>query len=314
MAADVVLEVGGALFPVRRATLAAHSAYFRALFFGGCGRERGQRRIRLRGVAAEAFAALDAFSRTGAMVAVEPRNACGLLEAADFLQFERVKRRCEAALERELRADNCLRLLAYARRFACPSLEAAARAVALSHWAQVAAADGADFAELLTAEELRELLGSDELFAPREDAVLEALLRWVAAAAADPDGREERAAAFPELVALVRGPCLSLACLDRLVLLAAPEGTDDEGKKDDDDAGSARRLARALARCPPPSWSSRPAAGRSHDTLFVVAGQRDQEQQELFHFQPRSGSWRACAPLRRKNLTQYAVAAVGAFR
>ncbi|XP_062816710.1 kelch-like protein 23 [Anolis carolinensis] len=292
-ATDVVLEVGGGLFPANRGALSQHSRYFQALFFGGPFRERCQKHIRLHGVEAEPFGVLLSCIQTGIPLAISRTNVASLLEAADFLALERPKRCCEAFLERELRVDNCLGLMAFAERFSCPWLFSASRGVALTHFEEVAALD-----EMLalSPESLSALMRSDWLFVSREDRVLEALLRWVNA---EPAVREKH---FLNLVALVRGPCLSLPCLDRLIR----DGTGNNVLE--------ARLLRKLNAHLPQSWAPGkrgPCAERGHEDVLVLAGRHDHEQQQLLRFQPRTGAWRNCAPLLRRNLTQYAVAAVG---
>ncbi|CAI5798692.1 21 isoform X1 [Podarcis lilfordi] len=291
----VVLEVGDRQFPVERWALARYSRYFEAMFFGGT-RERTAPRIRIQGLDPTAFQALLAFTQTGSLL-LDRNNVTELLEAADFLQLDCAKRLCEAFLERELHVSNCLGFLAYAQCFSCAHLQAAALSVVLSHWAEVAS--GEEFMEA-PAETLRVLLRSDDLFVSREEAAFEALLQW---ATADPAGRE---AVFLELAGLIRGPFLSLPFLERLVRRCkSPPGQDTSG-----------RLLQKLDACLPASWRQAglsPCVGRSHEVLFVLAGKHDQEQQELFQFQPKTEVWQTRAPLRRKNLTQYAVAAIGNF-
>ncbi|XP_054837378.1 kelch-like protein 23 [Eublepharis macularius] len=291
---DTVLEVGAELFPINRWALARHSRYFEAMFYGGT-RERTERHILIRGVEIQPFRALLGFAQSGA-IEITRHNVASLVETADFLQFESVKRRCEKFLERELHVSNCLSLMAYAKQFACAELHAAALAVALSHWADVATQE--EF-EGLSKASLVELLQSDDLFVAREDVVFDTVMRWVAA---EPAGREQD---FLELAGLVRVPFLSLSFLDLLVKRSKRAGQD-----------LAAKLVKKLDSCPPPSWKDvalLPCASRSYETLYVLAGKHDKEQQELFQFHPKSGTWQACAPLQRKNLTQYAVAAVGNF-
>uniref|UniRef100_A0AAV2KUA8 BACK domain-containing protein n=1 Tax=Knipowitschia caucasica TaxID=637954 RepID=A0AAV2KUA8_KNICA len=50
---------------------------------------------------------------------------------------------------------------------------------------------------------------------------------------------------------------------------------------------------------------------RGRETLFVLGGPHDQDTQALYQFHPLTGRWQSCAPLERKNLTQYSMAAVG---
>ncbi|XP_044276949.1 kelch-like protein 21 isoform X2 [Varanus komodoensis] len=291
---DTVLQVGEKLFPVKRWALACHSQYFEAMFFGGA-RESAQRHIQIRGVETEPFQALLDFIRTGT-IHITRHNVTSLLETADFLLFDGAKQRCEKFLERELHVSNCLAFMAYAEQFACKALLSAAVSVAVTHWADVVAQE--EFEEL-PKETLLGLLQSDELFVPQEDVVFDAVLRWVTV---EPEEREQD---FLELVGLVRVPFLSLSFLDRLV---------ERSKRPTRDVSV--RLVKTLESCPPLSWTGAtrsPCTGRSYDNLYVLAGKHDTEQQQLFQYHPRTSTWHACSPLRRRNFTQYAVAAAGNF-
>ncbi|KFQ18388.1 Kelch-like 21, partial [Merops nubicus] len=242
------------------------------------------------------FQALLEFTRT-ARVLIGQENVTSLLETADFLQFDRVRLLCEKFLERELHVSNCLGLMIYSQQFVFGELFASALNVALSHWGDVMCQE--EF-KALPKEMLMQLLRSDDLFVSREDLVFDSIMRWIME---DPAEREED---FLDLVGEVRVAFLSLSFLDVLVKRSKRLG----------EADPFSRLMRKLESCPPPRWHStelRPAAARSYDTLYVLGGRHDKEQQELFTFQPKTGTWQACSPLQRRNLTQYAVAAVGSF-
>ncbi|XP_072213483.1 kelch-like protein 23 [Excalfactoria chinensis] len=293
--ADTVLEVGERLFQVSRRALSLHSRYFKAMFFGGT-KESSEHHIVIRGIDAAPFQALLEFTRT-AQVLIGQENVTSLLEAADFFQFERVKLLCEKFLERELHVSNCLGLMAYSQRFAFIELHASAMNVALTHWGDVMSQE--EF-KALPKETLMQFLKSDDLFVPREDVVFDSIMVWIME---DPETREND---FLDLVAEVRVAFLSLSFLDILVKRSKRPGQAD----------AFSRLIRRLDSCPPPSWQNVtlcPYTGRSYDTLYVLGGKHDKEQQELFMFQPKTGTWQACSPLQRRNLTQYAVAAVGSF-
>uniref|UniRef100_K7GEM6 BTB domain-containing protein n=1 Tax=Pelodiscus sinensis TaxID=13735 RepID=K7GEM6_PELSI len=290
---DTTLEIGRRLFQVSRAALSRHSRYFEAMFFGGT-RESSEKHIVIRGVEAETFQVLLEFTRS-ATVLIMPHNVTRLLETADFLQFERVKRMCEKFLERELHVSNCLSLMAYAQCFACAELHASALSVALTHWTEVITQE--EF-EMLPKDTLLELLQSDDLFVPREDVVFETVLKWIMH---DPATREQD---FLDLMGQVRVTFLSLSFLDILVKQSKHPGEKDPSA----------RLLEKLNRCPPLRWRSMelsPGTSRSYETLYVLGGKHDKEQQELFQFQPKTGTWHLCSPLQRRNLIQYAVAAVG---
>ncbi|XP_048687288.2 kelch-like protein 23 [Caretta caretta] len=291
---DTTLEIGQRLFQVNRGALSLHSRYFEAMFFGGT-RESAEHHIVIRGVDAETFQVLLEFTHT-AKVLITLHNVTRLLETADFLQFERVKRMCEKFLERELHVSNCLSLMAYAQCFACPELHASALSVALTHWTEVTSQE--EF-ETLPKEMLLQLLQNDDLFVPREDVVFDTVMKWVMQ---DPASREE---AFLDLVGQVRVTFLSLSFLDILVKQSKRPGEKD----------TSARLLKKLDS-PPLSWRNMELSSctsRSYETLYVLGGKHDKEQQELFQFQPKSGTWHLCSPLQRRNLIQYAVAAVGNF-
>ncbi|XP_025961216.2 kelch-like protein 24 [Dromaius novaehollandiae] len=292
---DTILEVGERLFQVSRRALSLHSRYFEAMFFGGT-RESSEHHIVIRGIDAVPFQALLEFTCT-AQVFIDRENVTSLLETADFFQFDNVKLFCEKFLERELHVSNCLGLMTYSQQFACVELHASAVNVALTHWEDVMCQE--EF-KALPKEMLMQCLQSDDLFAPREDVVFDSVMRWIME---DPATREED---FLDLVGEVRVAFLSLSFLDILVKRSKRPGEKD----------TFSRLIKKLDSCPPPSWQNvklSPYAGRNYDTLYVLGGRHDKEQQELFLFQPKTGTWQACSPLQRRNLTQYAVAAVGDF-
>ncbi|XP_020384431.1 kelch-like protein 23 [Rhincodon typus] len=294
-AADTVLEVGHRLFHVNRRLLASTSEYFRALFGGGT-RESSENHIVLRGLDPEVFQLLLGFAARG-QVNVERRNVEALLEAADFLLFDRVKLLCATFLQRELRVGNCAGALALAQRLACPSLAAAARGVALTHLAAFMD-DEEEFLQL-PKEALAELLASDHLYVAKEDQVFEAVMKWVS-------HHNSRESHFLELLALVRSPFLSLSFLDLMI----------KRSKCSLQADPHHRLLRILNHSLPQNWTmaqSQTQISRSYETMYVLGGKHEQEQQELFQFHPQTNTWQACSPLRRRKLTQYAVATVGNF-
>lgn len=285
---DTTLRVEGESFYVNRRRLALQSPYFRALFFG-CGIESSKRKVEIKGVSLQHFRVLMEYSRTSNL-ALDRENVLGLLETADFLQLERARLLCCKFLERELHLSNCLGLMAYAWQLGCTQLYKAARQVALTHFSAIVAEE--DFLAL-SKDSIADLLASDDLAIHKDDLALEATLRWVSY---DPK-REEH---FLELIELVRPESLSLPFITEL--LTRMKSSDPRAK-----------LICMLNEHFPASWSvgRSMTRTRARETLFVLGGPHDQEQQALYHFHPLSGRWQSCAPLQRKNLTQYSVAAVG---
>ncbi|XP_063057152.1 kelch-like protein 24 [Engraulis encrasicolus] len=285
---DAVLRVEADSFFVNRKRLAELSPYFRALFFGG-GKESSKRDIEIRGVPEEQFRILMEFAKT-LKLPLNRQNVLGILEAADFLQLERARLLCCKFLERELHLSNCLGMMAYAWQLGCLQLYAAARDVALTHLPAIASHE--DFL-YLPKESVADLIASDDLFVIREDMAFEVTLRW---ATFDP-GREED---FMELMGLVRPESLSLPYLTDL--LTRLKGSDPRAK-----------LICRLNDNSPASWHAGRSVprGRSSEFLFVIGGPHDGDApQLLYQFNPRSSRWQSCAPLERRKLTQYSVAAV----
>lgn len=285
---DATLRVEGESFYVNRQQLALQSPYFRALFFG-CGIESTRRKVEIKGVGLQHFGVLMEYSRTSHL-ALDRENVLGILETADYLQLERARLLCCKFLERELHLSNCLGMMAYAWQLGCTQLYKAARQVALTHFSAIAAEE--DFL-FLSKETVADLLASDDLAIHKDDVALEATMRWVSF---DPK-REEH---FLELIELVRPESLSLPFITEL--LTRMKSSDPRAK-----------LICMLNEHFPTSWSMGRSMRRTRarETLFVLGGPHDQEQQALYQFHPLSGRWQSCAPLQRKNLTQYAAAAVG---
>lgn len=285
---DVTLQVEGENFYVNRHQLAIQSPYFRALFFG-YGVESSKRKVEIKGVDRGHFRVLMEYSQKS-ILALDRDNVLGILETADFLHLERAMLLCCKFLERELHLSNCLGMMAYAWQLGCMQLYMAARQVVLTHFSAITSED--DFL-LLSKESIADLLASDDLTIHKDDQALEATLRWVSF---DPK-REEH---LFELIQLVRPESLSLPFL--IELLTKMKGSDPRAK-----------LIYMLNEHFPESWSLGRSMSRtkSRETLFVLGGPHDQDKQALYQFYPLSGRWQSCAPLQRKNFTQYSVAAVG---
>uniref|UniRef100_A0A3B3DIQ7 BTB domain-containing protein n=1 Tax=Oryzias melastigma TaxID=30732 RepID=A0A3B3DIQ7_ORYME len=284
---DAVLRIEEENFYVCREHLALQSPYFRALFFG-CGVESRKKLVEIKGVGRQSFKVLMEYSKTRCLT-LDKENVLGILETANFLQLERARLLCCKFLERELHLSNCLGMMTYAWQLGCSQLYSAARQVVLTHFPAVSAEE--DFLSL-SKETIADLLASDDLALYKDDVALEATLRWVSF---DPK-REEH---FLELIELVRPESLSLAFITQL--LTRMKGSDPRA-----------RLIGKLNEHFPPSWSAGRSLSRTkaRETLYVLGGPHDQEQQALYQFHPLSGRWQSCAPLQQKNLTQYSVAAV----
>ncbi|KAG5850752.1 hypothetical protein ANANG_G00085780 [Anguilla anguilla] len=288
MVPDVVLQVDTESFLVNRQRLAGLSPYFRALFYGG-GLESTKSHIEIKGVRLEQFRTLMEYARSS-ILALDRENVLAILETADYLQLEKARLLCCKFLERELHLSNCLGMMAYAWQLGCLELYAVALEVALTHLPALACEE--DFM-YLSKENVADLLSSDDLFLPREDFAFEVALRW---AAFDPSREDD----FRELAGLVRPEFLSLSYISEL--LTSVKGSDPRAK-----------LICKLDSNPPASWAEPRSVPRlrAQESLYMLGGPHDHDEQMLYQFHPHCGLWKSCAPLKRKHLTHYAVAAVG---
>ncbi|XP_044161466.1 kelch-like protein 23 isoform X2 [Bufo gargarizans] len=291
---EVILEVDRKLFQVEKSVLAAESSYFQILFYGGF-KESTLRHIHLNGVNKECFQTLLDFVKNGSME-LNQGNVTNLLETADFLDLRQAKLFCIAFLVHELKVSNCLGMISYAQQYGCVDLYESAVHVAVTHLSELMNDYEDEFSQL-DKETLEVLLQSDDLYVSNEDVVFEAVMKWVLM-----DTIREKN--FEELVALVRPAFLSLTFLNALVKrIQRSKGQD-----------TYFRLLEALNSNPPITWSTMGnmiSASRTYETLYVLGGKHEKEEQELYIYLPKTNTWKACSLLQRKNLTQYAVATVG---
>ncbi|KAJ6664768.1 hypothetical protein lerEdw1_005740 [Lerista edwardsae] len=200
---DVVLVMEGQEFPCHRATLSANSAYFRARFAGGL-QEDGQETISLPETSASAMSLLLDYMYGGRIV-IQEENVEGILKLSSLLQIPRLKDACVAFLEDQLRPCNCVGTLRLARSFGIAPLAERSKRCVLEGFAEVSHCQ--EFLQL-DLEELTECLSSDQLAVPREEAVLEAGMRWV---------RHDAAARKGALKGLLQ--CVRLPLLDPVYFL-----------------------------------------------------------------------------------------------
>ncbi|XP_053318095.1 kelch-like protein 23 [Spea bombifrons] len=291
---DVILEVGYRWFHVDRSVLAAHSRYFEVLFNGGF-KESTQHQIHLEGVDKDCFQILLDFINKGTL-AINTWNVTAILETADYLDLQQAKGLCVGFLAHELRVSNCLGMMSYALQYTCPELFDSALNVALTHLSDLIYYHEDEFNQL-DKETLVRLLQTDDLFVCNEDVVFEAVMKWVMV-----DTTREKD--FTELIALVRPTFLSLSFLDALVKRSQWSERQD----------TYTRLLKTLNTNQPKAWNymkENMTTSRTYDTLYVLGGKHEKDQQDLYVYLPKTSTWRTCSPLLRKNLTQYAVATVG---
>ncbi|KAM3940866.1 kelch-like protein 23 [Leptodactylus fuscus] len=291
---EVILEVDRKFFHVDKSLLAAESSYFQIMFFGAF-KESTLHQIHLKGVNKECFQTLLDFIKNGNME-LNQGNVTDLLETADFLDLRQAKQFCIAFLIHELKVSNCLGIMSYAQQYGYIDLYESAVNVAVTHLSELMNDREDEFSQL-DKETLEVLLQNEDLYVSSEDLVFEAIMKWVMM-----DTIREKN--FGELIALVRPAFLSLTFLDILVKrIQRTQGQD-----------TYIRLLETLNSNPPVTWCTMGkvmSTSRTYETIYVLGGKHEKEEQELHIYLPRTNTWRACPSLQRKNLTQYAVATVG---
>ncbi|XP_055354674.1 kelch-like protein diablo [Paramacrobiotus metropolitanus] len=109
-------------------------------------------------------------------ITVDASNALGLLQAADFLELGQIVEVCKAFLRENIDLANCLTIYCGAQQLPFADLTAPCRAFALEHFASLCYA--AEFLDL-DANEICQLIASDELNVEKEEQVVDAVLRWL---------------------------------------------------------------------------------------------------------------------------------------
>ncbi|CAH0720608.1 unnamed protein product, partial [Brenthis ino] len=270
-----------------RAVLAACSPYFRAMFTQFD--ERTQATITIQDVEPQALEAIVEYVYNPDSLVISEDNVQSLLSAASLLQVPGVRARACAFLAAALSPDNALGIRAFADLHACADLADCAERFVERHFAEVL--DTEEFLAL-SAPALAALLASDRVAVPDEEAVLDAVLRWVRHA---PSRR-------PQLGALLEHVRLPLLAQDALVARAAAEPLASAELRVKDlliealsfhllrperRAAAAAACARARPRQPP----------RSPKLLLVVGGQAPKAVRDVEAFHMETGRWRAAAEL-----------------
>ncbi|XP_044173878.1 kelch-like protein 17 [Acropora millepora] len=224
---DISLKIGPErTLRAHRAVLASFSPYFEALL-GDNWKEGNKEEIEILGFDEGAVSDLIEFAYTG-KINIDKDNALTLLEAANYLGIEPVKKSCGNFLEQVVDAKSCLGILRLADMFAMDELSSFAKKYALRHFTDVCKED--EFL-CLPVNLLSDLLSEERLCVvvedlipcveEREKTVLESVLQYVE------HDVENRKTHLAHLLGLVRLPTLSveyLAEVSRNTLLGSESG------------------------------------------------------------------------------------------
>ncbi|KAK3540984.1 hypothetical protein QTP86_008201 [Hemibagrus guttatus] len=190
---DCVLKIKDKEFPCHRLVLAACSSYFRAFFKSGVEASK-QREIVLEDVEPGVMGMILKYLYTSSINVTE-QNVQDIFAIANMLQIPSIFTVCVSFLQKRLSLSNCLAIFRLGLMLDCPRLAVSARNFACERFQLIARDE--EFLQL-NPSELAAILASDSLNVETEQAVFEALLKWVGR---DEDSRLEK---LPKLLDCVR--------------------------------------------------------------------------------------------------------------
>lgn len=169
--------------------------------FTGSLRESQQEEITLGEMHGDSLQSLIDYCYTG-NIEIREDTVETLLATACLLQLNDVVNACCNFLARQLHPSNCIGVALFAEQQSCNTLLKLSSSYTFNHFIQVC--KNQEFYQL-TAEQLANLLKSDDLNVTSEQEVFHALMSWV-----QHDSRT-REKCIPDLLALIRLPLLSPA-------------------------------------------------------------------------------------------------------
>ncbi|KAM7029986.1 kelch-like protein 10 [Acridotheres tristis] len=191
---DVIISVDGVEFKAHKLILSCCSIYFRILFTNWDSADKMVYQIP--GISAEMMGLIINYAYTGTVPITED-NVESLLAAADQFNVMGIVSLCCEFLSSRLCFENCIGICRLTDYYHCPDLRAAACVYILHHFEEVSQVSE-EFLDL-SAEELAHIIEKDELNVRREEAVFEAVLRWITH---DPQNRRQHIACLLSKVRL----------------------------------------------------------------------------------------------------------------
>ncbi|EFO24333.1 ring canal kelch protein [Loa loa] len=171
---DVTLVVGTVHINAHRLLLASCSSYFRAMFTSEMAESR-QQEIQMVDIEPRTLQALINFCYTGE-ITIADFNVQSILPAACLLQLNEVQEVCCEYLKKQLDPTNCLGIRAFADTHACRDLMRIADKFTHHNFQGVAKSE--EFMSL-PANQLIDIISSEELNVRSEEAVFRAAMAWI---------------------------------------------------------------------------------------------------------------------------------------
>uniref|UniRef100_X1ZKS3 BTB domain-containing protein n=2 Tax=Capitella teleta TaxID=283909 RepID=X1ZKS3_CAPTE len=192
--------------PCHKVVLMAASPFFDTMFQSGL-KEGAEQNIKLDFADSDIIKILVEFFYTGD-IELTAENIKALVAGSEFLCCKHLRAHCEEYLVDTVDLSNCIDYYRYGQVFNLKLLIKTAFDFLLSKFREFK--EISDF-NILTEDELVEVVSCDRLNAENEDVVFEAVVHWVNA---DPDARKE---VFPRIAPLIRFPfCTQTALADKI--------------------------------------------------------------------------------------------------
>ncbi|XP_070558123.1 kelch-like protein 24 [Ptychodera flava] len=206
---DVCFLVGAQQIPCHRIVLLPHSNYFKAMFTTDM-KESKLHQIEIYNISPETLRQIIEYAYSS-KIDINNDNVGTLLEASSLFQILPVQNACVTYMQDQMDASNCLGIQAITDVFSCKPLCNKALDYAIENFDDVCLYE--EFLSL-SKERLADLIQKD-LCVTREEAVYEAVIRWVEF---DPDSRKH---SFERLFKLIRLQYVSYTYLREKILTEA---------------------------------------------------------------------------------------------
>ena len=171
---DIILVAGNKRIPAHKVIISALCNYFHAMFSNEL-QETHQNVVTINDVDPDALEALVDYAYT-AKLEICVDNVESLLSSACLLQVDDVKDACCEFMKSQLHPSNCLGIRAFADAHGCDQLYEIANSYTKNNFKDIS--KNQEFF-LLNADQLREILASDDLNVAKEEEVFYAMLSWV---------------------------------------------------------------------------------------------------------------------------------------
>ncbi|XP_072504681.1 kelch-like protein 20 isoform X1 [Notamacropus eugenii] len=286
---DVVLVVGAKKIYAHRVILSACSPYFRAMFTGELAESR-QTEVVIRDIDERAMELLIDFAYTS-QITVEEGNVQTLLPAACLLQLAEIQEACCEFLKRQLDPSNCLGIRAFADTHSCRELLRIADKFTQHNFQEVMESE--EFM-LLPANQLIDIISSDELNVRSEEQVFNAVMAWVKYSI------QERRPLLPQVLQHVRLPLLSPKFLVGTVGSDPLIKSDEECRDLVDEAKNYLLLPQERPLMQGPRTRPRKPI-RCGEVLFAVGGWCSGDAiSSVERYDPQTNEWRMVASMSKR--------------